>query len=61
MGNIMHIVRDTKYTVVNSIKPGFITCKPWEMIHMGIIPFLSPDYDKKKLLPLPEFLYLENP
>lgn len=61
MGNIMHIVRDTKYTVVNSIKPGFITCKPWEMIHMGMIPFLSPDYDKKKLLPLPEFLYLENP
>lgn len=61
MGNIMDVVKDTKYTVVNSIKPGFITCKPWQMMHLGMIPFLSPDYDKKKLLPLPEILYLSDP
>jgi len=51
---------DTKYTLINSIYPGFITIKPYEMIMWGIIPFIHPDYDKHKLLGFPEFLYVKN-
>ncbi len=61
MGNMKDIVYDTKYTLVNSIKPGFVTCKPWQMIHFGIIPFFTPDYDPQNLLGLPDFLHLKDP
>lgn len=60
MGDIIEEVKRTKYTLVVSIKPGFVTCKPWEMINFGIIPFLHPTYDTKNLLGLPEFLYVKN-
>lgn len=52
---------NTKYTLINSIYPGFVTIKPFEMIMWGIIPFLHPDYDKNKLLNFPEYLYIKNP
>ena len=56
MGDIMDEVLRTKYTLVVSIKPGFVTCKPWEMINFGIIPFLHPSYDPNNLLGLPKIL-----
>lgn len=62
MGDIMEeVVLRTKYTLVASIKPGFVTCKPFEMINFGIIPFLHPDYDRKNLLGLPEWLTVTGP
>lgn len=61
MSEIPDILYNTKYTVVKSLKPNFISGKPWEMINYGIIPFLSPDYDGNKLLPLPNFLRLQSP
>lgn len=59
--DIPDILYRTKYTVIKSLKPNFISGKPWEMINHGIIPFLSPDYDGDRILPLPRFLYLESP
>lgn len=53
-------VKDTKYTLVYSQIPGFVTIKAWEMITLGILPFLHPDYDKFRLLGLPEYLYLND-
>ena len=46
--------------MVVSIKPGFVTCKPWEMINFGIIPFLHPTYDTNNLLQFPEWLHVKN-
>jgi len=61
MGDIMDEVLRTKYTLVVSIKPGFVTCKPWEMINFGIIPFLHPSYDPNNLLGLPKILHTKSP
>tara|TARA_R100000805_G_C3607971_1_gene108442 strand:+ start:103 stop:1398 length:1296 start_codon:yes stop_codon:yes gene_type:complete len=60
MGDIMDEVLRTKYTLVVSIKPGFVTCKPWEMINFGIIPFLHPTYDTNNLLGFPEWLHVKD-
>lgn len=54
-------IADAKYTLVYSQVPGFVTIKPWEMITLGIIPFLHPDYDKDHLLNFPEYVYLKTP
>lgn len=54
-------IADAKYTLVYSQVPGFVTIKPWEMIVLGIVPFLHPDYDKDHLLGFPEYLYLKTP
>ena len=40
--------------------PGFVTVKAWEMIIKGLIPFIHPDYDKDRLLGLPEYCYLKD-
>lgn len=53
-------IADARYTLVYSQIPGFITIKPYEMITMGLLPFLHPDYDKDHLLNFPEYLYLKN-
>ena len=50
-----------KYSLVYSIVPNFITIKPYEMIIQGLIPFIHPDYDKNRILGLPEYLYVKNP
>ena len=50
-----------KYTLCYSQVPGFVTNKAWEMICLGLIPFLHPDYDKDHLLNLPDYLYLKDP
>ena len=53
-------VSEAKYTLVYSQVPGFVTCKPWEMITIGLLPFLHPDYDCYHLLDLPEYLYCKD-
>ena len=53
-------INDAKYTLVYSQAPGFVTCKPWEMITIGLIPFIHPDYDCYHLLDLPEYLYIKD-
>lgn len=54
-------INDAKYSFIYSIIPGFVTVKAWEMITLGLIPFMHPDYDKDHLLGLPEYLYLKSP
>ena len=54
-------IADAKYSLVYSIVPNFITIKPYEMITRGLIPFIHPDYDKNRLLNLPEYLYVSSP
>lgn len=53
-------VSEAKYTLVYSQAPGFVTCKPWEMITIGLLPFIHPDYDCYHLLDLPEYLYVKD-
>lgn len=53
-------VADARYSLVYSIMPGFVTVKAWEMIIKGLIPFIHPDYDKDRLLGLPEYCYLKD-
>ena len=50
-----------KYSLVYSIVPNFITIKPYEMIIKGLVPFIHPDYDKNRILGLPEYLYVNSP
>lgn len=58
--NLQEEMGDARYTLVYSQIPGFITIKPYEMITMGLLPFLHPDYDKDHLLNFPEYLYLND-
>lgn len=60
MLNLGKEVSEAKYTLVYSQAPGFVTCKPWEMITIGLLPFIHPDYDCYHLLDLPEYLYLKD-
>lgn len=53
-------IKGAKYMLVYSQAPGFVTSKPWEMIILGIMPFLHPDYDCYHLLGFPEYLYLKD-
>lgn len=61
MFDIPDILERTKYTVIYSLKPGFVSGKPYEMIAHNIIPFLHPEYDFKHHLDFPDFLYLKSP
>ena len=53
-------ISDAKYAFVYSVASGFVTIKPFEMITLGLIPFLHPDYDPKHILNFPNYLYVEN-
>lgn len=53
-------IANARYSLVYSIMPGFVTVKAWEMILKGLIPFIHPDYDKDRLLGLPEYCYLKD-
>jgi len=59
--DLMDEIGEAKYSFVYSIIPGFVTVKAWEMITIGLIPFLHPEYDKDNLLKLPEFVYCKTP
>ena len=54
-------IADCRYSFVYSQIPGFVTAKAYELICLGIIPFIHPDYDPERLLNLPEFLYVKSP
>ena len=54
-------VSGAKYTLVYSQIPGFVTCKPYEMLTFGLLPFIHPDYDCYHLLDFPEYLYVKDP
>ena len=54
-------VSEAKYTLVYSQIPGFVTCKPYEMLTFGLLPFIHPDYDCYHLLDFPEYLYVKDP
>ena len=53
-------IADAKYTLVYSMMPGFVTVKPWEMIVIGLIPFIHPYYDKYRYLNLPKYCYVNS-
>jgi len=53
-------IADAKYTLVYSQIPGFVTIKAWEMITLGLIPFLHPEYDCNRILNFPEYLYCKD-
>lgn len=53
-------IADAKYSFVYSVASGFVTIKPFEMITLGLIPFLHPDYDPKHILKFPDFLYVKD-
>lgn len=54
-------IRDAKYSIAYSQQPGFVTVKAWELVILGLIPFIHPDYDKDRLLGFPEYVYLKSP
>lgn len=54
-------IRDAKYSIAYSQQPGFVTVKAWELIILGLVPFIHPDYDKDRLLGFPEYVYLKSP
>lgn len=54
-------IDQAKYSLVYSQLDNFVTIKPWELIILGIIPFIHPKYDEQRLLGLPEYVYLKNP
>lgn len=61
MIDLVDEIADAKYSLVYSIVPNFITIKPYEMIIQGLLPFIHPDYDKNRILGLPEYLYINSP
>lgn len=54
-------IADCRYSLVYSQVRGFVTAKAYELICLGIVPFIHPDYDPDRLLGLPEFLYVKTP
>lgn len=54
-------IENAKYGFVYSQQPGFVTVKAWEMVTLGLIPFIHPDYDKDRLLNFPEYCYPKDP
>lgn len=50
-----------KYTFCVPIRKGWATGKFWDMIKIGIVPFVHPDYDSQRHIPMPEFLRVSSP
>jgi hypothetical protein len=53
-------INDARYSLVYSQLKNFMTIKPWEMILLGLIPFIHPNYDEDRLLGLPEYVYVKD-
>lgn len=51
----------TKYTFIIPIKKGYVTSKFWEMIYLGIIPFMHPEYDEQFNIKCPDFIRVKSP
>ena len=55
------IIKNTKYTFIIPIAPGWCTSKYLEMIHAGCVPFFHPDYDTQNHSNIQEFLRVSSP
>ena len=55
------IIAKTRYTFIIPTDIGWVTSKYWEMIHLGVIPFLHHYYDQQRHLPVPNYLRVSNP
>lgn len=51
----------TKYTLMIPTDIGWVTSKFWEMVHMGVVPFMHPSYDKQEHLPYSNKLKVNSP
>lgn len=51
----------TKYSFIVPVEEGWVTSKFWEMVHMGVIPFMHPSYDTKCYLPCSNELKVHSP
>lgn len=61
MSKMNEKVLSTKYTFILGRRfSNFTTQKYWEMINLGIVPFIHPSYDSDRLLPIPEFLRVKD-
>lgn len=60
MALLTHLFPRIKYTFCIPIKTGWCTGKFWDMINMGIIPFMHPEYDTQKLIGFPEELRVKD-
>jgi hypothetical protein len=58
---LANVLRSTKYTFLIPILDGWCTAKFWEMIHLGVIPFLHPTYDTQMNIKCPDFLRVNSP
>jgi len=56
MAELSHLFSRIKYTFCIPIKPGWATGKFWDMIRLGIVPFVHPTYDEQRNIGFPEFL-----
>ena len=57
---LQNVLKKMKYTFIIPIAPGWVTMKFWEMVHNGVIPFMSPEYDSQNNLDLPDFLKIKD-
>lgn len=52
----------TKYTLVIPIRPNWVTSKYAEMLRVGVVPFLHPDYDTQyNVVPKDHFIRVKSP
>ena len=56
------IFKRTRYTLVIPIRPNWVTSKYAEMLRVGVVPFLHPDYDTQfSLVPKDHFIRVYTP
>ena len=56
------IFENTRYTFIIPIKANWVTSKYAEMIRVGVVPFLHPDYDTQfNVFPKNSFIRVQNP
>lgn len=56
------LFKRTKYTLVIPIRPNWVTSKYAEMLRVGVVPFLHPDYDTQySLLPKDHYIRVKTP
>ena len=53
---VLKMFEKVRCTFIIPIKPGWVTAKYIEMIHIGVIPFFHPTYDSDNNLNVPDFL-----
>lgn len=59
---IDQIFENTRYTLVIPIRPNWVTSKYAEMLRVGVVPFLHPDYDTQcNVIPKDHFIRVKSP